>query len=111
MTFVTGGFTAVFPVFPCVGRIPMARCAVGLGVWTAGSVADNAFRRTGIGRCSTDSVAGGTKGVEIAGVGDYHVVVEILDIVDDEVVAVVAGRLVVETDVDVVTVHTNGLLR
>jgi len=38
-------------------------------------------------------------------------VVEILYIVGGDVVAVVAGRLVAEADIDIMAYHTNGFLR
>ena len=85
--------------------------AVGLGVGTADGVAGHTFWCAGIGRCTCDSVAGRAQGSEIARVGNIQVVVEILYIVGGDVVTVVAGCLVTETDVDIVARHADGFLR
>ena len=111
MTFITVGFSIVLPVLTGIWRFPVTRGAVGTGVGTALSMARDAQWCAGIRRCSRDSVAEGTLRSEIAGIRDVGVVVEILNIVGWGVVAVVAGRLVAEADVDAVTVHTDGFLR
>ena len=89
----------------------MARCAFGAGVGTAFSVAGVTLWCASIGRCSRNGVAGGAQGSKLARCGYRLLMAEIGYSMDDDVVAVVAGWLVAEADVDVVTIHTDGFLR
>ena len=92
---------SVFIIY--IWRIPVAGCAVGLRIRTALGVAGVTLWCAGIRRCSSDSVAGRALGGEFARCRDHQIVVEILYIVDDEVVTVVAGIwYVAELDADLV---------